>query len=653
MAQQEPRKRRDTIDELKGTLYSREHAPEIDPQARTPLERPAKERPPVAWQDGRIPPREIDVSMPSATQPMKKKHLSLATKFFIGSLIFFIGATAAAAYLFFYGGNTISPQNIDIQIVAPSIIDGGKESTFQIIIDNRNQSPLQLVDLAIDYPDGTRDPQDQSQPLTHERQSIGTIEPGQQIKRTANAVFYGSEGSQQKVMVTLSYSVPGSTSVFEKQAEADFTIGSSPVSISVNAPAEAIAGQQFGIDVTVTSNSTSPIDNVVLQGQYPFGFLVVQTSPSADTGGTIWRLGTLAPGESQAVHLTGTIDGQDGDERVFRFLTGIISDPTDTQITVPFITVPQTLTVHRPFVSATIALGGKSGKSVAIPGAQVVDGTITWQNNLSVPVSNLELHLTLSGPMLDPSSVQSGSGFYQSQNSTIVWSKDQDSTLAAVPPGGSGTEQFSFSTLAPGTGGTVYTNPTIDLNVGVSGVREGETGVPETVSSAATLQASIASALTLDVQALHFSGPFQNGGSMPPRAEQTTAYTIQWTVKNSANAVANATVAATLPPYVEFVSAGQNNSVTYDSGSRTVTWDLGDLNAGVGYSTPARVAAFQVALTPSTSQVGGTPTLTSDAQLQGEDRFAQVGVQATAQAPNTVLQGDTGFTSGMAQVAPK
>ncbi len=648
--------KKDSIESLKDSLYSRENPAEANPDARSPLTPMEDIRPPVSWGDTTLEdvrPKMIDVET-LQTIVMKKKGTSFATKFFIAALLFFVGACGVAGYVVLYGGNTISPKNIDMQVISSSVIDGGKPATFQIIINNRNQTPLQLADLSVTYPDGTRDPNDQTKPLTHERISIGAIAPGQQIKRTVSAVFYGQEGTTQQVSVNLSYVVPGSNSVFQKQSGADFTLGSSPVSISINAPQEAIAGEQFTMQVTVTSNSSSPIDNVVLQGQYPFGFTPLQTNPPADTGNTIWRLGTLKPGDTKVVQLTGTIEGQDGEDRVFRFVTGPVQDPTDTSIAVPFIVVPQTLTVHRPFVTATIALNNKTGKTVSVPGQQTIDGEVTWQNNLSVPVSNLELRLSFNGPALDPSSINAANGFYESQTQTIVWSKDQDSTLASIPPGASGTEQFTFSTLAPGAGGTVYTNPTINLNVGVSGVREGQSGVPETVSSAATTQAVIASAVDIAAIAVHFSGVFQNSGPMPPVAEKTTTYTIVWAVKNSSNTIANTVVQTTLPPYVQFVSAQSGSGITYDAGTRTVTWSLGDVKAGTGYSMQAKQGAFQVALTPSITQVGNAPILVNATKLTGQDRFAQVSVSASTLPVTTMLTNDSASYDGtMANVAPK
>lgn len=643
------------IEQLKKKLYSRADTGRPMSDIRSPLSQKEMDEVPKTFQKpADEAPKPIQPPI-GALMATKKQKMSFAAKFLIGSVVFFILAAGAAAYMFLGGGNVISPQNIDIQVLAPSLVDSGKQGAIQVIVDNRNTSALTLVDLLVDYPNGTRDPANPTQTLSHVRDSIGTINSGQQIKQNVDGIFYGAEGSAQKVTVTLEYSVAGSNAVFEKTAEADFRIGSSPISLSINTPDSVVAGQPFPIDITVQSNATTPLQNVVVQGQYPFGFSAVSATPAAVVGGTFWQLGTMAPGSSQVIHLVGSINGQEGDTKVLSFIVGSNTDPTDTTIAVPVLTVPQTVTVHRPFITASISVNGQSsggGNAIAVAQGAALQGTITWTNNLSTAVTNAQFTLNLSGPALDKNSVSSSNGFYQSQNNTITWGPSQDATLASVPPGGTGELQFSFSTLAPGAGGTLITNPTINLSLDVQGTSQDSSGGgPQQVSSIATANVSIASQLSLAAQALHFTGPITDTGPMPPKAEAATSYTVQWTVKNSSNTIGNAIVTAVLPQYVRYVSAGAVG-VSYDGSSRTVTWNLGDLPAGVGYSAAAKVADFQVVLTPSTSQVGSIPQLTGPAVLKGQDRYAQVGVESDAPAVSTQLT-ESGFASGMETVSAK
>lgn len=644
------REEKSPVDTLKDRLYSRTAKVEMT-DVRTPLPH-SESVAPVHWSDSPTPapdtPQKIQQLL---SVPEKSGRWSFAAKFLTASGVFFLIALGFALYTLFIGNNFISPGNIDIQVVAPSLVDGGKETMLQVLISNRNQSELQFADLVIEYPDGTRDAADESKILTHERQSLGTIASGAQLKRTASAIFYGQEGSQQKVIVTLEYSVPGSNAVFEKKSEVDIVVGSSPLSLTVDMPSETIAGQSFPFTITVQSNAAAALDDVVVQGQYPFGFSVVETDPTADAGGTLWRLGTIPAGGTKVIKLMGVIDGQDGDQRVFRFLAGSDNDPTNTQVKTPFLIVPQTLTVRRGFVTGSIAVNGEKGKTVSVSAGKTVQGTIEWQNNLQDPISDLEVTLSLDGQTLDKATVTSSNGFYQSSNSTLVWTKDENDSLATISPGETGTLQFSFATLGAGAGGVVYTNPTIALSLSIKGTRKGQGSVPEVVKKVASMQVTLASALSLTASASHYSGPFMNSGAMPPVVGKPTTYAILWTIKNSSNTVGGARVSAVLPPYVQFTGARSGDAITYDSASRTVTWNLGDVKANVGYSLAAREGYFQVSLLPSVSQVGESPRLTGEAKFVGSDRFTQTAVTASAVAPTIELIGDSGYQSTMGRVA--
>src|SRR5581483_8092315 len=133
-----------SVEGLKDKLYSRARKESMQ-DVRSPLTR-AESDVPVSWEGG-MPPREKRV-----VERTPADRISFATKFFIVSVGFFFVALAVAAVAFWWGPNTISPNNISIEIVGPSLTDGGKEADFQILIDNRNPSQLELADLVLDYP---------------------------------------------------------------------------------------------------------------------------------------------------------------------------------------------------------------------------------------------------------------------------------------------------------------------------------------------------------------------------------------------------------------------------------------------------------------------------------------------------------------------
>ena len=629
---------KDALSRMQDKLYSRKSTSDVHPRqglSREPLIKGE------AW--------TANFETPLTQEPMAPKtntSFSLKT-LFIGSLLFFVVALGVAAYTFIYGGNTVSSSNINLTVLGPSLIDGGKEASFQITIENKNAIELTLADLVVDYPDGTRSATNLTESLTSERISIGSIAPGQSMKQTVRAVLFGSEGSSNTIRATLEYRVEGSNAVFVKEAKTELVIGSSPVSVVVKGPDEAVSGQPISFEISVRSNSQAPIKNVSLEGQYPFGFSVTGTSPETSVGNSMWRLGDLKPGEEKIVKIEGILDGQDNEERIFRFLSGSVDDVTDAHISVPYLSVPHALTIKRPFVGADMAINGDTSKTVSVGAGATVQGRITWTNNLDVAIGDLEIQAKISGSALDKASVTPSRGFYRSLDSTIIWSKDEDPAFATIAPGAQGTVEFTFSPKA-----SAGVNPQIDIEISVKAKRPSTGNVPEEITSAFSRTVKVGSALSLSAASKHFTGPITNSGPMPPKVDQETTYTIVLTAKNPSNTISNAKVTASLPSYVVFRGGvvPPSASVVYDERTRSLVWTVGELKAGTGYSLPAQTATFKVGLTPSLSQVNSRPALMSSATLTGDDRFTGVKATATAEGPTTDIFGEAGFTGGMEAV---
>src|SRR3989344_5279442 len=77
---------------------------------------------------------------------------SIFRKFFTFSLVFFVLALGYGAYMFFANSNTVSNDNIDISVQSNAFTAGGEDYPLLLQIINRNNSPLLLADLIIEYP---------------------------------------------------------------------------------------------------------------------------------------------------------------------------------------------------------------------------------------------------------------------------------------------------------------------------------------------------------------------------------------------------------------------------------------------------------------------------------------------------------------------
>ena len=158
----------------------------------------------------------------------------------------------------------------------------------------------------------------------------------------------------------------------------------------------------------------------------------------------------------------------------------------------------------------------------------------------------------------------------------------------------------------------------------------------------------VSSDLAFSANPTYYSGPFSNTGSIPPKANEPTTYTVTWTVTNSANPLSSGVATAQLPTYVEWVGTASPSSelISYDNTSRTITWNFGQVPAGAGVTGPARVVAFQVRLKPSTSQVGTSPDLVLPVSVSAKDTFTGDTLTTTKLAVSTLLENDPGFPPG-------
>lgn len=83
--------------------------------------------------------------------------------------------------------------------------------------------------------------------------------------------------------------------------------------------------------------------------------------------------------------------------------------------------------------------------------------------------------------------------------------------------------------------------------------------------------------------------------------------------------------------------------MTYNSSTREVVWNVGNLNKGVGITGANREVYFRVSLLPSLSQVGTSPIIINDASLTGHDGFANVDIRVSKPALYTRLSNDLNF----------
>lgn len=581
-----------------------------------------------------------------APRPMsRRKKKSPIVLLFISSVVFFVLAILISLFVFFQDSNVVSAENIDIEVSGPIAIPGGEELVLQIAVVNRNSVDIQFADLIIEYPEGTRSASDLNIELPRIRESLGTIKPGKRVELSIRSVLFGEENSIKEIVITIEYRIEDSNAIFFKEDKHEVLLSSSPLSLIVDSLKEVVSGQEMEFDITIVSNSTTVMEDVLLQVEYPFGFEFLGADPNPTYDDVVWKLGDLAPGQERHIRLRGIMTGQDMEERTFKFSSGIQSDQNEREISAAFSTLNIPIVIERPFITLNVALNGDTSQEYIASRGREVRADITWTNNLPTRVTDAVIVLKLFGDILNKSSVSVKNGFYRSIDNTIVWSKDTDDKLGSIEPGDRGTVSFTF-TPHDLSAGTSFRNSEIALDASVQGKRLSESNVTESVESTVSRNIQVATDLQLSSRGVFYTGPFINSGSLPPKAESETTYTIIWTLTNSSNDVSNATVVASLPSYVRWLGrvSPSIEDITFNEIGGMIEWNVDFLPAGTGYNMAPREVAFQVALLPSVSQIGSRPILVNEQTVRGLDRFTDTTVTEQRRAITTDISTDSNTT---------
>jgi hypothetical protein len=574
--------------------------------------------------------------------PMKKT--SIFKKIFAGSLGFLLVAIIIAGLSYLSGNNAISTKNIDVTVTAKTFVDGGEALPVNVSIVNRNKINLELATLVLEYPEGNGSNPDAVMRISRD---IGVVNVGDTHNESFSIKLYGEENSEKKITAHVEFRVPGSNAVYDKDEVVAVTIRTSPIRLTLDAPAAVIPNQEFPLKFSIIGNGTETLSNTALVLQYPAGFVFSKATPDPTTGSNVWYLGDIPPGANRTITVYGSIAGGVNDVKTIRASVGSQNTKNELLLDTVYNTIAQVVPLTNAFLDAKLVVGQDATSDIIpISTGESVGVSIPWQNTLSGKITNAQIEVVLGGSAYDPIKVQPGAGYFDSVNNKIIWSRQQVPQFGSIDPGSSGTVSFNIQPRQFNTG-QIASNPVITMSINISGYDSA--GVRQTALNIDKKTLAIGSDMNFIARTIHYSGPIQNSGAMPPKVNTETTYTLEWQLTNSRNRVTGVKVSTVLPTYVVWknvvVPTSEQSRVSYNDVTKELIWNAGEIPAGTGNSLPPRVLSMKVGITPSVAQQGAIPNLTGDISVTGLDTFANKAIQITRRALDTQLSND-GYQAG-------
>ncbi len=519
--------------------------------------------------------------------------------------------------------NVVSAENIDMTADITPFIEGGETTKLILTLHNRNASPLENSSVTLLYKqgNGSQDEQEKIQ----DKKEVGSIKTNEYKKQDFPVTLYGAEGESRDLTVKLEYKVSGSNATFSKIVTTQVVLRAPPIAVHIDGPEKLSVGQIGSYTINIKNNSASTSLPSTLMLTLPNSFTIVSTQPQPITRSSSWSIDALPSGASKTITLTGSFDGKQDEVATIQAKIGSKGD-SQTAIGIVYSSESKDITLHDSPLTLVASLFSDHGGTDVIRYGDRATVSIGYSNTSNQALEDVSIKLTLSGDAAVYENINPTNGYYDSQAKTITWNQASIPDLAVLAPNAQGTLQIVVPIVAKGNN-----SPVLKVSlVGTAGVKEAD--MVTTVIKTWGVQGSA----TLNASTQYKTSPFPNTGPIPPEPNQETTYTAHLAI-SAQNALSSARVSFTLPAYVTWKGITSDPKVvSYDTRTRTVTWDTGPLAQGV-------VAALDISLSvrPSQSHVGQTPAITSGIILDADEEVSRSHIRTTLSPLTTAIRNES------------
>jgi len=566
------------------------------------------------------------------------KYLGIGLATIVIIVLIFVAANFIKDWL----SVSFSKDKVGLEITAPGEISSGEEIEFSVFYQNDNQLTLKDAKLVIDYPQDAYSLEGNE--LTRETLELNSILPKTKGVKNFKIRLAGEKGNVRTLTIKLNYQPENTSSHFENFTSFKMNITAALVGIYLAAPQKAISGEEISYNLDYINNSDQDFSDLKIELDYPLGFTLKTADPEPTEENNIWQLERLRQDERGTIRISGILEGTEEENKT---LKASISKAENDR----FLKYSQTSSITQiassPLLISLFLNNKEREEEISISSKEKLNYKIEFKNNADVALSQLSLKAYFQGEMLDFKTLKlKERGFFDSLNNVIIWGAAGIDSLALLPPGQSGGVGFSLSLKED-----FSIENFDDKNFQISARVEIETfNVPpqfnlEKLKIEKILRTKVNTQVVLQTKGYYneTSSSIKNSGPIPPKANQTTTYTIHWQITNASNDLKDVEITAVLSAGIEWQDAytiPEDTELEYNGRTKEMVWKIDKLPAATGFLIPVYEAVFQIALTPSITQVGTTPVLSDESSLKGTDVFTKEMLESFSSAIPAYLPDD-------------
>jgi len=553
----------------------------------------------------------------------RKKWLKIISSSFVAVLLLGIA-------LSWLGHRTsFSQDRISIQVDGSQKIQSGTFLKYDFLIKNSNGSSIEDCRLFVEYPKGSQ-LQNPQRPDSQDVLEIGRLAGGKQKTVSSYVKIFGPEEYKGVVRITLKYTPSRISSELKKETDFAVDIVSSPLKIVIDEPKIVTLNKDITYTINFSNKSEDIYKDLRFKINYPNGFNPKSYYPtSPDIANNTWIIDQINPSEEKEFKVTGVLTQR---LDIINLTAAIEMKDANDQYQVYSQSFSAISLTPAP-VNISIQTTNLSSLNVANPGSDIAF-IVNFNNTTDSTLRDLTLSVVLDSDIFDPTSIiPENQGIYIEKERKIMWDSRRISQLAILGPFEAGSAKFKLS-LKKNVPIETYSDKNFTLTAKASilpnMVPPELSGVQLENSSQTSVKLNsvlIAKGTILDQNTQQ---PFTNSGPYPPKSGEKTTYLVSWQLLNYYNDLENVIVSSQLPVGVYWENAWwpQENNITFDPLTGQLLWQVKELKAGTGFTSPVKQVIFKVSSIPSPTQKGSNLRLVEEAQISGKDTFTQQSLSA-------------------------
>lgn len=572
--------------------------------------------------------------------PLKRPPLkrSGSKRFFTALLVLlFLIISATVAGFFIFYNNSSSNDSIKLSLSTPKNLSSGEELTLTLAYENLDKVPLQDIEVVAQYPQGFFFDRANLKP-TGEGSNIWQLPDlavGAKGKIEVAGQLIGKINEAKEFKITFYYQPANFNSSFKTELKADINISDVLFEVKVESPQELLPGDEANFKISYKNATAEAMNDLKMSFDLGDNFILSEARPTTSAADLRWSFEKIEAGSSGEINFKGKFKEGSGGAWQFKVWQNVLREGLKQERL--FYQEAGTIAISSPALKINL----ESENKQPINFGDKLVYRLTMENSGQAKVVDGVLQIKLDGNLIDWEKFDNALQATR-KNQVLEWTKESGEIgkkLAEILPGA----KESIKVELPLTGDQSRagsSNPEdfmiraqVNLTYSFAGKIATFSSEPLVLNLAGKPQLTTEARYYLDQKTKVGQGP------LPPTVGQETRYRVYWKIFAGSSGLSLGQVKTTLPSYLKWVGkVDQSNSadtVDYNETSRQISWQW---QSAPSYGEA--IVSFDLAVTPTASQVNQLLILTNPTTLESQEQATNNVVTKTANLLTSDLVGD-------------